>query len=395
MENLWLSLKKIEEGDMAQKVAIIGVGQTKYEEAKRRDGLADVIFEAASKALDDAGLKRDDMDSVVMAAHDQIDGRSISSMLTAIPAGAYLKDETRVCEDGALAVALALVRLLTGEFNTSLVVSWAKLSEGNFDLITNLNFDPLYHRPFGLSYVTAHAIQAMRYMSRYGITEAQAAKVVAKNRSNALNNPLAHLQKGVTVDEVLKSKLLSWPLKELDLPPHSDGACALVLANEEWAKKARGGCVWIKGIGWNNDTYYIGDKELGELPSLAQAAKGAYQMAGIDNPLEQIDVAEVHDATSFHELMAYEALGFCKPGEGGRFIDDGMPAMSGKLPVNPSGGVLSSHPYTAVGLIRVAEAALQVMGRAQGHQVSGVKTALAHGMSGMCGQVNCVLVLSK
>jgi len=380
---------------MDNKVAVIGVSQTKYEAAKRKQDLAEMIFEAASGALGDAGIKIGDIDSVVLAAHDLIDGRSITSMLTATPAGAYLKDEIRVGEDGAFAVALAWLRLLSGELTTSLVVSWSKLSEGDFDVITSLNFDPMFYRPFGFNYVTAHALQAMSYMSRYGIAEAEAAKVAVKNRSHALNNPLAHLQQGVSVDNVLRSRLLAWPLKELDLPPHSDGACAIVLATEERAKRGKGSCAWIKGVGWANDTYYLGDKELSELPSLALAAKMAYQMAGIENPLEQLDVAELHDISSFHELMEYEALGLCKPGEGGQLVAQGITSMTGKLPVNPSGGALSSHPYTAVGLIRVAEAALQVMGKAEGRQVPGVTTALAHGASGMCCQSNCVLILGE
>lgn len=379
---------------MESKVAVIGISQTKHEAAKREQDLADMIFETTRGALDDAGLHIGDIDSVVLAAHDLIDGRSITSMLTAPPAGAHLKDEIRVADDGAFAVALAWLRLLSGEFGTSLVVSWSKLSEGDFDTISSLNFEPLFYRPFGFNYVTAHALQAMSYMSRYGITEAQAGKVAVKNRSNAVNNSLAHLRESVTLDDVLQSRLLAWPLKELDLPPRSDGACALVLATEEKARQTKAKCAWIKGVGWANDTYYLGDKELYKLPSLAQAAERAYRMVGIDDPLEQLDMAELHDVTSFHELMEYEALGFCKPGEGGRLADQGVTSMDGKLPVNPSGGVLSSHPHTAVGLIRVAEAALQVMGRAGEHQVPGAKAALAHGVSGMCGQSNCVVILS-
>lgn len=380
---------------MASRVAVVGTSQTKYEAAKRKDNLADIVFEAASGALCDAELNIGDIDSVVLAAHDLIDGRSITSMLTAPPAGAHLKDEVRVADDAAFAVALAWLRLLSGEFTTSLVVSWSKLSEGNFDVITSLNFDPIFYRPFGFNYVTAHALQAMSYMSRYGVTEAQAAKVTVKNRAHALKNSLAHLRKAVSVEDVLRSRLLAWPLKELDVPPGSDGACAIVLATEEKAKMAKGECAWIKGVGWANDTYYLGDKDLAELGSLALAAKKAYRMAGITNPLEQLDVAEVHDISSFHELMEYEALGFCKSGDGGRLIEQDITSMKGMLPVNPSGGALSSHPYTAVGLIRVAEAALQVMGRAGEHQVPGVEIALAHGASGMCCQSNCVLILGK
>ena len=377
------------------RVAVVGICQTKYEGAKRNSSLAEMIFEAASGALRDAGLRIGDIDTVVLAAHDLMDGRSITSMLTSPPAGAHMKDEIRVADDGAFAVALAWYRVLAGEFGTALVVSWSKLSEGDFDTVTSLNFDPMYYRPLGFNYVTAHAMQAASYMMRYGISESQAAKVVVKNRSNALNNPLAHLRQKVSVDDVLRSKLLAWPLKELDIPPKSDGACAIVLANEERAKGAKGRCAWIKGVGWANDTYYLGDKQLGELPSLAVAAKKAYQMAGVTNPLKQLDVAEVHDLSSYHELMAYEALGFCKLGEGGQLIESGATMMGGVLPVSPSGGVLSTHAHTSVGLVRVAEAALQVMGRAGEHQVPGAKTALAQGASGMCGQSNCVVILGR
>lgn len=377
------------------KIAVVGVYQTKYEAAKTNDSLAEMIFEAASGALLDAGLRIGDIDTVVLAAHDLMDGRSITSMLTAPPAGAHHKDEIRVADDGAFAVALAWYRVLAGEFETALVVSWSKLSEGDFDTVTSLNFDPMYYRPLGFNYVTAHAMQAAIYMSHYGISEAQAAKVVIKNRSNALKNPLAHLRQKVTVDDVLQSTLLAWPLKELDIPPKSDGACAIVLANKEKARGAQGRCAWIEGVAWANDTYHLGDKQLWELPSLTTAANRAYQMAGITNPLEQLDVAEVHDLSSYHELMTYEALGFCKPGEGGQLIDSGATSMVGPLPVNPSGGVLSSHAHTSVGLVRVAEAALQVMGRAGERQVPGTKTALAQGTSGMCGQSNCVVILGK
>lgn len=380
--------------EIMDKVGIIGVAQSKYE-AKKNDHLIDLIFQVSTTALEDAGLTIKDIGTVVMAAHDLIDGRAISTMTLASGTGCYLKDHQRVADDGAFALALAYMRCLSGEFDTALVVSWTKCSEGNLDLVTSLNFDPFIHRPFGLNETVAHAIQSMSYMQRYGITEEQAAQVVVKNRSNALNNPCAHLQSKVTAEEVLDSRLMSWPLKELDLPPNSDGACALVLAKENKTKRGTGHCAWIKGVGWINDTYYMGDKELWRLGSLSLAAQRAYAMAGIRDPLGEIDVAEIHDVSSFHELMEYEALGFCREGEGGKFIERGIPTIDGELPINPSGGALSSNPYTAVGLVRVAEAALQVVGRAGDRQVPGVQTALAHGISGLCGQSNCVVILSK
>jgi len=382
---------------MADKVAIIGVAQSKYVESSR-DALVDIIFEATARALEDAQLKISDIESVTLAAHDMVDGRAITSMLTAPPAGAYLKDEIRVADDGAFAVALACLRILSGDFPTSLVVSWSKCSESVNDTlhkVANLSYDPFFYRPFALNDVTSSAIQAQRYMSKYNITEAQAAQVVVKNRTNGLKNELAHLQSKVTVDEVMKSKPVSLPLKMLDLPPWSDGACALVLASEDVARRSKKPCAWITGLGWASDTYYSGDKDLAELESLSLAANQAYKMAGISNPSKDIDVGELHDITSFHELMEYEALGFCPKGMAGKYLDSRATATDGDLPVNPSGGCLSSNPFTAVGLIRVAEAALQVMGRAGNHQVPGVKTALAHGISGLCAQSNCVVILSK
>jgi acetyl-CoA C-acetyltransferase len=382
---------------MGDKVAIIGVAQSKYVESSG-DALADIIFKASANALEDAHLKINDIESVTLAAHDMVDGRAITSMLTAPPAGAYLKDEIRVAEDGAFAAALACLRILSGDFSTSLVVSWSKCSECANDTlhkVANLSYDPFFYRPFALNDVTSYAIQAQRYTSRHNITEAQAAQVVVKNRANALNNELAHLQSRVTVDNVMNSEPVSLPLKTLDLPPWSDGACALVLANEDIARRSKQPCAWITGFGWASDTYYSGDKDLAELESLSLAANQAYKMAGISNPPKELDVAEIHDITSFQELMEYEALRFCPMGMAGKYLDSGATAIDGDLPVNPSGGCLSSNPYTAVGLIRVAEAALQVMCRAGNHQIPGVKTALAHGISGLCAQSNCVIILSK
>lgn len=387
-------MQRPEMSEMTRDVAIIGVCQTRYETNKRSQSLAEVIFEAASGALADAGLSVTDIDGVVLAADDLIDGISISSMVTGPPAGCSLKDEVRISDDGSFAVALAYSRLVSEHQDTCLVVSWSKCSQNDLSSITNLIFDPFYYRFVGLNHVTSHAVQAMRYMCKYGVTEEQAAKVVVKNRMNAHGNPYAHLRESVTVDDVLNSRTLSWPLKQLDLPPLSDGACALVLAAPGRVKMDNP-YAWIRAISWINDSYYMGDRELADLVSLNLAARRAYSMAGISDPLKQLDVAEVHEVTSFHELMIYEALGLCGPGEGKEFIESAMSSTGGDLPINPSGGCLSSNPYTAVGLVRVVEAALQVAGRAGKHQVRAANIALAHGMSGVCGQNHCVIIVSR
>jgi len=373
---------------MSEKVALVGVGMTKLE-PRKNETLYDMIFEAASLALADAGMERKDLESVVLAASDLVDGVSISSMVTATAAGAYLKDEIKVADDGMFGLAMAYLRIRSGHFANSIVVGWSKCSQGSISKITNLNFDPFYHRPFALNLVTAGALQATRYADRYGVSEEEAARVVVKNRSNALDNPYACLRSEVAMDEVLSSRVLASPLKEMDLSHFCDGACALVLAGEDQARSLTEAPVWIRGLGWSTGTYYMGDQELAELGSLREAGQKAYAMAGIKVPAEEIDLAEVYDLTSYHQLMALEALNFCPPGQGGKFFAEGS------LPINLSGGLIASHPYFASGLIRAAEGALQIGGRAEGRQVPQVELALAHGVSGLCYQKNCVVVLGR
>ncbi len=381
---------------MSERVAITGIAQSKYS-AENKDALADMIYSVSSAALADAHLDINELESVTLAAHDMMDGRAITTMLNAAPAGAYLKDEIRVAEDGAFALVMACLRVLSGHFSNSLVVSWCKPSEcigDTFHTVANLSYDPFFYRPFALNDITAYALQAQSYMHKYGISERHAAQIVKKNRANGVKNRLSHLCSAISEDDVLKSDAISYPLKSLDLPPLSDGACAMVITRDKSARGSKIPCAWIKGFGWSNDTYYCGEKELSELGSLSLAANQAYRMAGITDPLKQLDVAEIHDTTSYHELMAYEALDFCPKGSAGEQVERGIFQVDGTLPINPSGGCLSSNPYTATGLVRVAEAALQVTDRAGEHQIAGAKTALAHGMSGLSAQSNCVFILS-
>ncbi|MFX1435273.1 MAG: thiolase family protein, partial [Promethearchaeota archaeon] len=240
--------------------------------------------------------------------------------------------------------------------------------------------------------ISSAGLMANMYMTKYGFTEEQAANVVVKNRKNALSNPYAHLRKEVTLDEVLYSPMMAYPLKELEFPPFSDGAVAMLLTTEELAKNFTDTPVWLKGYASCTDAYYLGHRTMSDLIGLELAAKEAYKMAGIKDPVKDLDVAEVYDAFSVHELMSYEALGFCNKGEGGKFLDSRETQIGGNLPVNPSGGVLSSNPTMANGLIRVAEVALQIMGKADKRQIADSKLGLANGMNGICSQGNCVLI---
>jgi acetyl-CoA C-acetyltransferase len=288
-----------------------------------------------------------------------------------------------------------MMRILSGHFKITLVVAESKGSEAVPGIITNAMFDPIYDRMLGLDAINSAALQARRYMSKYGATAEQFAMVSVKNHKNAKNNPYAHLPLDLSVEDVMKSRVLADPIKLYDSSPVSDGACALILAEESVASTKCKKPVWIKGVGVSTDLYHLGDRDLAETESLTTAAKKAYEMAGISAPLKEIDVAEVYDAFSYMELMWMEGLGLAERGRAGIAIEAGLTQMNGALPINPSGGVISSHAILAAGLARIAEATLQLRGEAGARQVDGARVALAHGSQGACGQGHCVFVLGR
>jgi len=377
------------------RVAVVGVGQTKYERGKTKN-FAELVYEAARKALDDAGMELSDIDNVVTTTNDFFDGRTIACMPIAEAAGSYGRDATNVEGDGTLSAFYGLMRTLSGVYGSTMVTAHCKVSEGSPRKLFNQAFDPVYDRLLGMDAISSCALQARAYMHRFGITEEQCAKVSVKNHGNAKNNPYAHVALDITVEDVMKSPMLAEPIKRLDTSPISDGACAIILATEEVVKKkAARKPVWIKGVAHCTDAYRLGERDLTHSLPLETAAKKAYQMAGIKDPSREIHVAEVYDAFSYMELMWYEGLGFCGPGQGGKLIDSGVTHMGGRLPVNPSGGVLSAHSVQVAGLARIAEAVLQLRGEAGRRQVPGAKTAVAHGITGICAQTHCVWVLSN
>jgi acetyl-CoA C-acetyltransferase len=377
-----------------ENIAIVGAAQTKYERRKKGETYYDMVYDVTTRAMADAGYTLEDIDSVVTISNDFWDGRTISSMAIQEVAGAHDKNVATVEGDGTFGAFYGAMRVLGGN-KTTLVVSHSKGSEGDPKFITNGMFDPVYHRPLGMEAISAAALQANAYMTRYGITEEQCAMVSVKNHGNARLNPLAQLPKALTVDEVMNSKKISDPLKLWDCSPVSDGAAAIIIANEQYAEKADSTPVWIKGIAHCAEAYLLGDRDLTVPAALKDAAGRAYRMAGITDPLSEIDVVELYDAFSYMEPLWLEGLGLCDPGQGGNFTEQGATQMGGALPVNPSGGVLSAHPVLVAGLARIIEAALQIRGEAAERQVNGVNTALAHGINGLNGQSHCVWILGN
>lgn len=377
-----------------EKVGIIGVAQTKYQR-NNPSSHDEMVFEVTSNALEDAGLTIDDIDNTVTCTNDFFDGRTISCMTITDASGSSKVPTTNVEGDGIYGALMGVMRILSGHFNKTLIVAQSKGSLGIPSIITNAMFDPIYERILGLDAINSAALQVRRYMTKYGITEEQYAKVSVKNHRNAKNNPYAQLPLDITVDDVLDSRVLADPIKLLDTSPVSDGACAIILARESDANNSCHMPVWIKGVGHSTDVYHLGDRDLSDVSVLQAAAKKAYDMAGILNPRSEIDVAEIYDAFSYMELMWMEGLRFCDRGEGGTLIDSGETEMDGQIPVNPSGGVLSAHAVLAAGLARVIEAVVQLRGEAGARQIDGAKVALAHGIEGACGQGHCVFVLAK
>ncbi|HEY5526538.1 MAG TPA: thiolase family protein [Candidatus Anoxymicrobiaceae bacterium] len=377
-----------------ERVAVIGVGQTKIQSGKR-ETFHELVWEAATKALADAGITVKEIDNVVSVSSDFWDGRTISCMAISDTSGGFNKDITTVEGDGTFGALYGMMRILSGSFGTTMVVAHHKGSESSMNGITNTSFDPLVERKLGLDAVSSSALQACRYQTVTGGTEQQFAMVSVKNHGNAMRNPMAQIPMEITVDDVMNSPMLATPLKKLDCSPVGDGAAAVVLAAERSAKKLTTNKkrVWLNGVGHCSDAFRLGDRDLADTKALKAAAKKAYAMAGV-TPAD-IDVAEVYDAFSYMEPMWLEGLGFCEDGMGPEMEERGTFDFNGKLPVNPSGGRLSANPVQVAGLLEMIECVLQIRGEAGRRQVKGAQTALAQGINGMCGQAHCVWILGK
>lgn len=375
-----------------RRVAITQVAQSPGVES--RDNLMDFTYRVNKELLDRAGMKREEVDCVVIGSSDIFhSGFSCANSLDWDGAGAFMIEGTRA-EDSMFAFIYGCMRVMSGFFDTLLVTAIIKGSENpDYDTLTGFFADPFYLRPVGMNETAAAAFQMRQYMERYGITEEQCARVVEKNLGNALYNPFAHVKKRVSVDDVLASEVVCDPLRALMCAPKSDGVASVLLASEKRAKKLCEKPVWLSGYGCSMDHFNPGDRDLlnGQLPA---AASKAYKMAGIKNPRKEIDVAEICEPYAFQELLWCEKLRFCGEGKGGRLIDSGFTRIDGALPVNPSGGVLAMNPYVSRGLYRIIEATLQIRGDAGEHQVDKkVKKALAHGTHGFAGQCHSVAIL--
>jgi len=372
---------------MPENVGVVGIGQTKFRSKRRDVNIPEMIYEAVKMALDDAQLEPNDIDAILIGNMDHFEGINFSEMWCGIDAApGYMKPVVKIATGGTTGSSLGIsgyYNVASGVYDKVLVVGWEKLNEGGATTGIITAFDPVWERPSLAGALGPLALMANMYMNEYNVSPETAAMVTVKNRSNAANNPFAHLQMPkITLDYVMSSQTISYPLRLHDCCPQSEGACAVIYANEKEAKKIRDNTAWFHSVATAHYYTFGCDDKMYDLPTATIASKKAYKKAGIKDPIKDLDVAEVYEPTSWAELSWTEALGFAEPGKGGEILREGITQMGGELPVNPSGGVLSTNPIGATALVRFAEAAIQIMGRGEKRQVPDVEKALAMGFGG-------------
>jgi acetyl-CoA C-acetyltransferase len=369
---------------MKQRAAVLGTGQTHYK-AKRPDvSMAGLLREAIDRAMADAQVGWADIDAVVVGkAPDFFEGVMMPDLFLADAIGAVGKPLLRVHTAGSVGgstgvVAASLVH--SGVHERVLAVAWEKQSESN--AMWALSIPIPFNMPVNAGAGGYFAPHVRSYIRRSGAPTHVGAIVAAKDRRNGAKNPYAHLQqRDMTVEKVQASQMLWDPIRYDETCPSSDGACAVGIGNER-AAAAIDRPAWIHATAMRTEpTTYAGRDQVNPQAG-RDAAAALWKQAGISDPLKEIDAAEVYVPFSWFEPMWLENLGFMAEGEGWKLTEAGETEIGGKLPINASGGVLSSNPIGASGMIRFAEAAMQVMGRAGEHQVDGARKALGHAYGG-------------
>ena len=387
---------------MGQRVAAVGAGMTKFVRRAQETG-KELAWEAAKAALDSAGMTLDDIDCVAMgSAPDAFDGVHMKGEYLSDGAGAFGKPYFRTYVGGGTGVFTAgqgWYQVASGMFDTCLVVCEEKMSsvqphaQGAFITI----FDSLLERDLGPNLLWIFALEMNRYMSVHGLDKRDIAQVAVKNKRNAADHPAALLgEADITVDDILASEVLAWPVQRLDVSPVSDGAVAVVLAADHVAKRVTDKPVWIEGVGWHLDTAYWTNRDLYYPRYVEYAARQAYEMAGIREPRKEINIAEPYDPFDYKELHHLEGLLLFDKGKAPEAMRDGVLNRDGDLPSCPSGGLLGvGNPIAAAGLMKIAELYWQLSGQAGKRQVPGDPRKGVAQAWGDLMQVGTVVVMGK
>ena len=370
-----------------RRVAVIGVGVTKFGKHERTSG--ELFAEAAVDALADAELAPGAIQALYYGnvvggetEHQLHTGPQAASIL-GIPTIPTTRFET-ACASSHAAFRHAVMEIASGVSDIVMVGGGERvLNVPTADSTEYFAYasDASWEQPLGLTFPGVFALVARAHMAKHGTTEEQMAAVAVKNHRHAMLNPKAQFQKEITVDTVMKSAYVADPLKLYDCCPFTDGGAAIVLASEDVARTRRR-AVWVLGTAAASDSMLLGDKkDLSRVMATERAAKAAYQQAG-KSPSD-VNVVELHDCFTIAEIVATEGLGLFEPGTGGIAAERGWTSLGGKVPVNTSGGLKAKgHPIGATGAAQIAEIVTQLRGEAGPRQVEHARTGLTHTLGG-------------
>ena len=385
-----------------RKVAVVGAGMTKFVR-RAQETPKELSFQASKMALDSCELSMDDIEGVCMGtAPDAFDGIHMKGEYLSDGSAAWNKPYMRSFVGGGTGVFAPIqgwYHVASGLFDLVLVVCEEKMSsfyphaQAAFLTI----FDHTTERPLKPNLLWIFAIEMNRYMTTYGLEKKDIAQVAVQHKRNAANHPCALLgDKDITIEDVLNSETLAWPVQRFDVSPVSDGAVAIVLAAEHVAKRMTDKPVWIEGVGWNVDTAYWTNRDLAYPRYVEYAARDAYEMAGITEPRKQIHIAEPYDPFDYKALHHLEGLQLADRGKAIDLYLDGVAAPDGNMPVCPSGGLLGvGNPIAAAGLMKIAELFWQLRGEAGDRQVAGSpKRGLAQAWGDLM-QVGTVVIMGR
>lgn len=352
---------------MLRRVAIVGIGHSKF--GVRTDvNMCELAFEAVKPALEDAGVTQADIPFVSVGTvgvwyEEPLPAVAIAEYCGL--SGAGLVRCEAACASGSAAVNTAYTAIASGQVDLAMAIGAEKMTEVDtltaVELIGRAGSYLWEFENFGMTFPAYYALHAVAHMHKYGTTEEDLALVSVKNHKYGAMNPLAHFQREITVEDVFSSHVIAWPLKLYDCCPISDGAAAVVLASEEKVKELGIDTpVWIEAIGYSSGTANLSKrKDYVSLEATVKASRIAYKKAGISPG--DVDVATVHDCFTIAEILAYEDLGFCKKGEGGKMIREGETEIGGRIPVNIDGGLKAKgHPIGATGVSMVVELTKQL-----------------------------------
>ncbi|MBW2529496.1 MAG: thiolase domain-containing protein [Deltaproteobacteria bacterium] len=371
------------------RVGVIGIGHGRF--GRRSDAtVQELAFEAYRDAMKDAGITRKEIDGSVIAAvpeyHKQ---RSVAGVvqeyLDLNPDPTWLTEVA--CASGSAAIRTAWMGIQSGLHDVMVVIGCQKMTELSTPEILALMGrvgEVQWESVFGTTFPAYYAMFANAHMHKYGTTREQLLQVAVKNHFYGARNPYALFRKEITVEKALASDPVASPFQVYDCCANADGAACLILAKEDKAKAIAGDkVVWLDGVGCATASMSVLKRpDLVSLPSAQQAAQKAYEMAGVT--AKDIKVADVHDCFTVAEMMAYEDLGFCDKGQGGKFIEEKQSYIGGSTPVNVDGGLKAKgHPIGATGVSMSYEIVKQLRGEAGERQVPNADVGLTHNVGGI------------